>query len=202
MRAWLAALLLTALVSGCGGLLREAKPTVWLALEPVLPAGGLRAGAPALEVEAFATAAPFGSDRVPTREGTSRWSFTTYHRWVSDPGEMIASAARDHFSHCDLFGAVFTPPGPVAADYRLSGAVRSLYWDRVKRAAVLELEVSLIALPDALRDFRLYRREVPIAGEDVQAFLQAASSALGLVLADLERDIAGAIAAAPPPGRR
>ena len=190
MRAWLIALLVTTLLPGCAGLQREANPTVWLALEPALPAGGARAGAPSLEVEAFATAAAFRSTQVSTREGTSRWSFTNYHRWVSEPGEMVAAAARDYLSRSDLFGAVFTPPGPVTADYRLSGAVRSLFWDRERRTAVLEVEVSLIALPDALRGFWIYRREVPVETADVQAYLRAASSALELVLADLRRDIA------------
>jgi len=203
MRAWLVALLLTILLPGCGGLLREAKPTVWLALEPSLPAGAARAGAPSLEVEAFATAAAFRSDQVSVREGTSRWTFTSHHRWVADPGEMVASSVRDYLSRTGLFGAVFTPPGPVEADYRVSGAVRGLFWDREKRTAVLELEVSLIALPDALRGFWIYRREAPVEGDEVQAFLRAASSALGLVLADVGRDVGGAVArpsgGAPPP---
>lgn len=202
MRGLLAALFVTLLLPGCGGLLREAKTTVWLALEPGLPAGDTRAGAPSLEVETFATAAAFGGDRVSTREGTSRWSFTTYHRWVSEPGEMVAAAAREHLSGSGLFGAVFTPPSPVQADYRLSGAVRSLYWDRWRRTAVLEIEVSLIATPDALRGFWIYRKNAAVDGDDVQAFLLAGSSALGGALDDLRRDIAATIAAAPPPARR
>lgn len=197
MRALLAALLLMSLLPGCGGLMREAKPTVWLALEPALPAAGARAGAPSLEVAAFATAPAFRSDQVATREGTSRWSFTTYHRWVADPGEMVASAARDYLSRSGLFGAVFTPPGPVDADYRLCGAVRSLFWDRQQRTAVLEVEVSLVALPEALRGFWIYRKEAPVDGDEVQAFLRAASLALDLALADLGRDIGGAIAVVP-----
>jgi ABC-type uncharacterized transport system auxiliary subunit len=200
MRAWLAALFLAMLLPGCGGLQREAKPTVWLSLEPTVPAGGVRLGAPTLEVETFATAPSFRTDQVPAREASSRWTFATYHRWVSDPGDMIASAARDYLSRCGLFGAVFTPPAPVQADLRLSGAVRALYWDRERRAAVLEVELSLIAAPDALRGFWIHRKEVPVPGDGAQGFLAAASSALELVLADLRRDLAGAIAGAPPKG--
>jgi len=202
MRALLVALLLIALVPGCGGLMRESKPTVWLALEPTLPAGEARAGAPSLEVESFATAAAFRNDQVSAKDGPSRWTYTTYHRWVADPGELVAASARDYLSRTGLFGAVFTPPGPVEADYRLSGAVRGLYWDREKRSAVLEVEVSLIALPGALRGFWIYRRETPVEGDEVAAFLRAASSALGLALADLGRDLAGAIAAGQPAQNR
>lgn len=199
MRAWLVVLLLTALLPGCGSLLQEAKPTVWLALEPTVPSGGARAGAPSLQVESFATAAAFRSDQVSTRVGPSRWAFAMYHRWVADPGEMVAAAARDYLSRTGLFGAVFTPPGPIEADFRLGGAVRSLYWDRERRAAVVEMEAALIATPGTLRGFWISRKETPVAGDEVEAYLRAASAALGLALADLGRDIAAAIAVAPPP---
>ncbi len=202
MRAVLAALLLTVLLPGCGGLLRESKPTVWLALEPALPAGGARAGAPSLEVDTFATAAAFRGDQVSARVGPSRWSFTSYHHWVADPGEMVASSTRDYLSRTGLFGAVFTPPGPLEADYRLSGAVRGLYWDREKGTAVLELEATLIARPATLRGFWVYRKETPVAGDEVQGFLHSASAALGLALVDLSRDLAAAVGGAPPPGSR
>jgi hypothetical protein len=119
---------------------------------------------------------------------------------------MVASSARDYLSRTGLFGAVFTPPGPVEAGYRLSGAVRGLFWDRENHTAVLEVEVSLIALPAALRGFWIYRRETPVEGDEVEAFLRSASSALGLVLGDLERDLAAALAgaagSAPRPGSR
>jgi ABC-type uncharacterized transport system auxiliary subunit len=111
---------------------------------------------------------------------------------------MVASAARDYLGRSGLFGAVFTPPGPVDPDYRLCGAVRSLYWDRERRAAVLEIESSLVGLPDSLRGFWVYRKEAPVAGGEVQAFLRAASQALDLALADLGRDIGVAIAVEPP----
>jgi ABC-type uncharacterized transport system auxiliary subunit len=202
MRALQIALLLTLLLPGCAGLMRESKPTVWLALEPALPAGGARAGAPSLEVDSFATAAAFRSDQVSVRDGASRWTYTTYHRWVADPGEMVAAAARDHLSRTGRFGAVFTPPGPVEADYRLSGAVRGLFWDREKHLAVLEAEVTLIALPETLRGFWIYRREAPVEGAEVADFTLAASAALGLVLADLDRDVGGVIAGAQPPESR
>jgi ABC-type uncharacterized transport system auxiliary subunit len=182
--------------------MRESKSTVWLAFETALPAGSARAGAPSLEVEAFATAAAFRSDQVSVKDGPSRWTFTTHHRWVAEPGELVAASARDYLSRTDLFGAVFTPPGPVEADYRLSGAVRGLYWDREQRTAVLEVEVSLIALPGALWGFWIHRREAPVAGDEVADFLRASSSALGQVLADIGRDLAGAIpgGGAPAPG--
>lgn len=114
---------------------------------------------------------------------------------------MVASCARDYLSRTGLFGAVFTPPGPVAADYRLSGAVRAIFWDRQRSAAVLELEASLITPPDTLRGFWLYRKEAPVQGDEIQAYLHAASSALGLALADLSRDIAG-VTGTPPAGNR
>jgi ABC-type uncharacterized transport system auxiliary subunit len=194
MRAFRVAISLTLLLSACGGLLHETKPAVRLALEATRPAGGVRAGGPSLAVEAFATAAAYCSDQVSLREGPSRWSFTTRHLWVADPGEMVGAAACDYLTRTDTFAAVFISPGPVEADYRLSGAVRSLYWDRQAHTAVLEVEASLVARPGTLLGFWIYRKETPVAGEKVEDFLGAASSALNLALADLGRDLGGAVA--------
>jgi len=199
MRALLAALVLLVLAPGCGGLQREATPTVWLALEPALPAAGSRAGAPSLRIDSFATAETFRDDRLSVREGHSKWSLSAYHRWVADPGEMVASAARDHLSRAGLFSAVFTPPAPVEADYRLSGAVRRLYWDREERTAVVEVEASLVESTDRLRGFWVYRRDTPVQSNDVAGFLRSASAGLDLVLADLDRDLSAALANAPSP---
>lgn len=188
------ALVAAALLTGCAGMQREVRPTVWVALEPPLPAGGLRAGGPAIEVGRFAAAPPFDTDRVATREGASRWTFAVYHRWAAPPGEMVAARLREALGRLDLFGAVFTPPAPVDPDYCLGGAVRGLSWDRKERTAVIEIEAALIAEPDRLVGFWVRRAAVPVAGDSVEAFLAAGSGALAQVFADLGKDIAGAIA--------
>ena len=63
-------------------------------------------------------------------KGNRRWAFAVYHRWAAAPGEMVAARLREALGRLDLFGAVFTPPAPLDAGYRLSGAVRGLWWDR------------------------------------------------------------------------
>jgi ABC-type uncharacterized transport system auxiliary subunit len=211
MKAGIAALAAAALLAGCAGLSQETRPTVWLALEPALPKGGLRAGGPTIAVERFAGAAPFDGDRVATREAASRWTFAAYHRWVAPPGDMVAARLREALGRLDLFGAVFTPPAPVDADYRLSGAVRGLWWDREARSAVIEVEASLIAGP-RLQGFWVRRAAVPVRGDTVEDYLAAESTALAGVIADLGKDVAGALAGeakagaaagtsvVPPPG--
>jgi ABC-type uncharacterized transport system auxiliary subunit len=194
MKARIATLIAAALLAGCGGLTHETRPTVWLALEPVLPQGGMRAGGPTLEVRRFAAAPPFDTDRVVTREGESRWGFAVYHRWAVPPGEMVAARLRDALGRLDLFGAVFTPPAPLDADYRLSGAVRGLWWDRQARSAVIEIEAALIASPDRLQGFWVRRAAVPVPGESVEAFLPAAAAALSQAITELGDDVAGALA--------
>jgi ABC-type uncharacterized transport system auxiliary subunit len=197
MRSSTAILVAVALLAGCSGLTRETPPTVWLALEPTLPKGALRAGGPTIEVRRFAASAPFDTDRVVTREGGSRWGFAVYHRWAVPPGEMVAARLREALGRMDLFGAVFTPPAPLDADYRLSGAVRGLWWDRETRSAVVEIEAALLAAPERLQGFWVKRAAVPVLGETVEAFLPAASAALSQAIAELGTDVAGAIARSP-----
>ena len=94
MRGRTLTLLAAALVcAGCAGVAQETRPTVWLALEPALPAGALRTGGPTIEVERFAAAAPFDSDRVASREGSSRWTFAVYHRRAAPPGAPPRTSA-------------------------------------------------------------------------------------------------------------
>ena len=194
MKARMASIAAAALLAGCGGFSHEVRPTVWLALEPTPPGGGLRVGGPTIEVGRFAAAPPFDTDRVATREGGGRWAFAVYHRWAATPGEMVAARLREALGGLDLFGAVFTPPAPLDADYRLSGAVRGLWWDREARSAVIEIEVALVAPPDRLRSFRVRSAAVPVDGDTVEGFLEAASTALAQVLAEVGRDVAGALA--------
>jgi ABC-type uncharacterized transport system auxiliary subunit len=194
MRARIATLLAAFLFTGCGGFAHDTRPTVWLALEPALPEGTLRAGGPTVEVGRFATAPPFDTDRVATREGASTWEFAVYHRWAAPPGEMVAARLRDALGRLNLFGAVFTQPAPLEADYRLSGAVRGLWWDREARSAVIEIEASLIAAPARLQGFWVRRAAVPVRGTTVEAYLEAASAGLAQAIADLGRDVAAALA--------
>ena len=195
-------LIAAALLAGCAGIERETRPTVWLALEPALPEGTLRAGGPTVVVGRFAAAPPFDTDRVATRERGGQWAFAVYHRWAATPGEMVAARLREALGRLDLFGAVFTPPAPLDADYRLSGAVRGLWWDRESRSAVIEIEVALIAAPARLHGFWVRRAAVPVRGDTVEAFLAAASDAVAQVIAGLGGDIAGALAdPSATPGR-
>jgi uncharacterized lipoprotein NlpE involved in copper resistance len=194
MKTRIATLIAAALLAGCGGLAQETRPTVWLALEPALPQGAMRAGGPTVEVRRFAAAPPFDTDRVVTREGQSRWGFAVYHRWAVPPGEMVAARLRDALGRLDLFGAVFTPPAPLDADYRLSGAVRGLWWDRSAKSAVIEIEAALTARAGRLQGFWVKRAAVPVPGENVEDFLPAASAALSQAIAGLGTEIAGALA--------
>jgi len=194
MKTRIATLIVAALLAGCGGLTHETRPTVWLALEPALPEGGMRAGGPTVEVRRFAATPPFDTDRVVTREGESRWGFAVYHRWAVPPGEMVAARLLEALGRLDLFGAVFTPPAPLDADYRLSGAVRGLWWDRQEKSAVVEIEAALTTRPDRLQGFWVKRATVPVPGESVEDFLPAASAALSQAIAELGTDVAGALA--------
>jgi len=194
LKARIATLFGAMLLAGCGSLAHETRPTVWLALEPALPQGTTRAGGPTVEVRSFAAAPPFDTDRVATREGESRWGFAVYHRWVAPPGEMVAAHLREALGRLDFFGAVFTPPAPVDADYRLSGAVRGLWWDRKARVAVIEIEASLIAPPARLQGFWVRRAETPVRGETVEAFLPAASAALTQAITEVGSDVTEALA--------
>jgi ABC-type uncharacterized transport system auxiliary subunit len=166
-------------------------------MDPRLPDGGLVAGGPTLQVLPFTTAAPFRSDRVTTRTGDGLWSFSHYHRWVSEPGELVSAAAARFLGRSDLFGAVAGAGSPFEPDYRLGGSVRALYWDRPGGRLVLEVEASLVAYPADFRAFWVRRAESPVQANDVAGLPAAAASALEQVLSELRADLLTALARTP-----
>jgi hypothetical protein len=107
---------------------------------------------------------------------------------------MVAARLREGLGRLNLFGAVFNAPAPVDADYRLSGTVRGLWWDREARSAVVEVEASLVAAGSRLVGFWVRRVAVPVSGDSVEDYLASASKGLAQIIADLGKDIGGAMA--------
>lgn len=184
------ALFLTCLLAaGCGTLQRPATPVARVGLDPTLPQGGLLQTGTKLEVLPFASIPPFHTDRVVTRTGEGLWSLANYHRWLAEPGDLIAYHLGEYLARIDRYGAVLSTPGTLRPDIRISGAVRALYWDRERGEAFLEIEVSAAPAVGNGGLFQRYRTSRPVEGDEVQAYLRAASVGLSEVLEQVAADL-------------
>ena len=79
-----------------------------------------------LQVERFDGPDLLLDHRIIYYSSQSELNFHVYHRWSSDPGEMLSEVAMKFFAETNLFKQVYAFPAPVNADYTLRGRVLDL----------------------------------------------------------------------------
>jgi ABC-type uncharacterized transport system auxiliary subunit len=79
-----------------------------------------------LQVERFDVPDLLLDHRIIYYNSPSELNFHEYHRWSSDPGEMLSDVAMKFFAETNLFQHVYASPAPVKADYTLRGRVFDL----------------------------------------------------------------------------
>lgn len=79
-----------------------------------------------LQVERFDTPDLLLDNRIIYYTSPTQLNFHEYHRWASDPGDLLSEVAMKFFASTGLFQQVFAYPAPVNADYTLRGRVLDL----------------------------------------------------------------------------
>ncbi len=79
-----------------------------------------------LQVERFNSPDLLLDHRIIYYSSQSELNFHEYHRWSSDPGEMLTDVAMEFFAEAHLFKQVYAFPAPVNSDYTLRGRVLDL----------------------------------------------------------------------------
>ena len=79
-----------------------------------------------LQVERFDAPDLLLDSRIIYYTSPTELNFHEYHRWSSDPGDMLSELAMKFFAGTGLFQQVFAFPAPVHADYTLRGRVLEL----------------------------------------------------------------------------
>ena len=79
-----------------------------------------------LQVERFDAPDLLLDNRIIYYSSQSELNFHEYHRWSSDPGEMLSEVAMKFFAATNLFNQVYAFPAPVKTDYTLRGRVLDL----------------------------------------------------------------------------
>lgn len=119
-------------------------------------------------------------------------NFHAYHRWSSDPGEMLSEVAMKYFAETNLFNQVYAFPAPVNADYTLRGRVLDLSilkYDKRGQGksgtASLGLKLDLLQTQQnkVVWSVRL-KRTAPIDGNDPEAAVEAMNVAADRLFED------------------
>jgi ABC-type uncharacterized transport system auxiliary subunit len=79
-----------------------------------------------LQVEHFEAPDLLLDNRMIYYTSPSELNFHEYHRWSSDPGDLLSDLAMKFFARTSLFQRVYAYPAPVKVDYTLRGRVLDL----------------------------------------------------------------------------
>ena len=111
---------------------------------------------PSLAVQRFETPAYLRQGRIVYRQTPEQIGFYDYHRWASDPGQVVTSAVIDCVRSAGVFSIVEAHDGQERAEYLLSGRLERL--DETDYNKAVQVEVRLSA--------QLVNRKTGVAGMD------------------------------------
>ena len=178
MRAWSLVLLLSLMCAACA----STPKTHYYTLRTPPPPGAVNARTHfVLQVERFDVPDLLRDNRIIFYNSPTELNFHEYHRWSSDPGELLSELAMKYFAETGLFQQVYAYPAPVNADYTLSGRVLDLgemkyeKGDHAKSGeARVGLKLDLLQIPEnkVVWSARMEQTE-PIERKNVRAVVDA-----------------------------
>lgn len=131
------------LLTGCAGKVRY-PDYYMLALAPSkVPAPTEGYKLPAVAVQRFETPAYLRQGRIVYRQTPEQIGFYEYHRWASDPGQVLTTAMIDSLRDADIFSTVQIYDGQQHAPYVLQGRLERL--DEIDYENGVRVEVRLFA---------------------------------------------------------
>lgn len=170
-------LLAALLCAACGSSPKTRYYTLGIPKPPAAEAPGTQF---TLQVERFNAPDLLLDNRMIYYSSPTELNFHEYHRWASDPGELLSDLAMKFFANTGLFKQVYTFPAPVKADYTLRGRVLDLSELKYEKAggksgAVrlgLKLDLLQARQNQAVWSSRLEQTE-PIQKSSVQGAVEA-----------------------------
>lgn len=111
-------------VTGCVSLRSEYPKTTFYRLEQKPVQAATVTVAEGLLVKPFSIDSEFDTDHIITLVSTTETQPLHYHRWTSDPQELITACVANRIQQTGLFGkGVFTPSSSVVPQYHLEGRI-------------------------------------------------------------------------------
>jgi ABC-type uncharacterized transport system auxiliary subunit len=143
-----------------------------------------------LQVERFEAPDVLRDNRIIYYTSPTELNFHQYHRWSSDPAELLSELAMKFFAEAGLFQQVYAYPAPAETDYTLRGRVLNLGEMKYEkngsgksREARLGLKLDLLQTQQnkVVWSARL-ERAAPIEGNGVRGVVDALNNAADSLL--------------------
>ncbi|HXH49412.1 MAG TPA: ABC-type transport auxiliary lipoprotein family protein [Terriglobia bacterium] len=184
----------------CAACASSPKTRYYTLRTPQPPAAIARGTEFSLQVERFEAPDLLLDNRMIYYTSPSELNFHEYHRWSSDPGDLLSDLAMKFFAKTSLFRQVYAYPAPVKVDYTLSGRVLDI--DELKYEtgggksgeARLGLKLDLLQVQQnkVVWSSRL-EQTVPIQGGGVQGAVEAMNIAAERLLQNAYGGISQAV---------
>lgn len=149
-----------------------------------------------LGVRRFTVAAAYDHDRMVYKEGAFERQTYYYHRWITNPAEMIRDAILKDLQRSGNYRAVVQVPGTTAWNYEIQGYVREIYENDLGQhwESILDLDVTLIKTPPETSKRRAlfqknYRTSAVCENKDPKAVVAAMSTAMQKISYELQKDV-------------
>ena len=186
--------------TGCATLQSPAKETEYYALEytPVDITGKEKLPV-TLRVERFQISPLYNTDRIVFREKDFQRNQYNYHRWRSNPRDMITYYLTRDMALSQLFQGVFSSESLYPASYQVSGTVDEFYeLDQDQWYAMLSLDIVLLRTDEPNVDHRIifqhfYRAKTACDEKTPFALAEAMGKAMAAVSREIIMDIHGYI---------
>jgi ABC-type uncharacterized transport system auxiliary subunit len=186
-------------LAGCAGLVAKPSPPVQeyrLAYAP--PASEGKRLPVTLRVGAVRVASAYAGSGIVYREDAHRLGVYSYHRWATDPGDMVGELLARDLVSSGRYRAVEYGPSLVPADYEVMSEVEEME-ERLESGCEAHLQIRVLlrrARPQSRQGVvfqRVYDGGEPCTAGDARTVVAAMSGALAEISERLQADLAGAI---------
>jgi ABC-type uncharacterized transport system auxiliary subunit len=149
-----------------------------------------------LKIDRFAVAQIFNNTTMLRRPGSYQIEPYNYHRWRTNPGDMVTDFISRDFKETGLFKAVFTYRQQEETDFVLEGNVTEflLSNDGSRWQVLLSIDVSLLdmsrtAINERVLFQKVYKASEPIEKEDPVLFAAGMSKATARISSLIVNDV-------------
>ena len=146
-KRWIQVIALAFVAAACSTLKQPSPRIAFYTLEYPSPrVEGLKPLSAALQVDRFAVAPMYNTSQMVYRDRAFRRDAYIYHRWRSNPGDLVTYFIARDLRESGLFKAVSPGEGELFSQYVLEGSVEEFFeWEtEAEWKAVLAVSITLL----------------------------------------------------------
>jgi ABC-type uncharacterized transport system auxiliary subunit len=193
----LGAVALVQLCSGCSAVISRPAPSALYQLHYTPQPGACNRSFPGdVRIWPLQAAAPYDQESMVVLSDAAEVQFSAQHRWIAQPGQLLANWLIRDFSEDKTFTSVFASGEPVSTTFDLGGHLFGFGWKRQQRTsrAILDLEMTLVENQQGRARSILFRKHYqlvsrPSPDNGPEGFARAMSELLREFSAELRRDL-------------